>query len=110
MLSPARPTDCRECREMAEDNKTIPDCSKCSMPRETSAMNDAAWEVWSVLDSHGRDLDTMAGNPLPLRLEAIALECSRHSDPDGIRWRVLLIEDQVLAYRRENQKKKGGRS
>lgn len=73
-------------------------------------MNDAAWEVWSVLDSHGRDLDTMAGNPLPLRLEAIALECSRHSDPDGIRWRVLLIEDQVLAYRRENQKKKGGRS
>lgn len=73
-------------------------------------MNEDAWEAWSTLDAHGRDLDTMAGNPLPLRLEAITLECSRHSDPDGIRWRVLLIEDHVLAYRRDSQKKKGGKS
>lgn len=106
ILSPARPTDCQECKEIAADNNTVPNCEKCSRPKEQSNLNLEAWAVWSLLDSHGRDLDTMAGNPLPLRIEALDRECYRHEDPDAVRWRVLLIEDKILEYRREKTKRK----
>ena len=46
----------------------------------------------------------MAGNPLPLRLEAVDLECAKHYDPDGMRLRVIEIERRVLEAR---VKKKG---
>ncbi|WP_304736518.1 hypothetical protein [uncultured Desulfovibrio sp.] len=76
------------------------------MPREYSALNARAWSVWSTLDGFGRDFDTMAGNPMPLRIEAIDTECARHGDPDAIRWRVLEIEKKVLAGRRMQAKEK----
>lgn len=91
---------------MAADNGTVPDCDKCSMPREQSALNMDAWAVWSFLDNHGRDLDTMAGNPLPIRIEALEIECGRYPDPDAIRWRVGVIEERVLEYRRKQAQKK----
>ena len=46
----------------------------------------------------------MAGNPLPLRLEAVESECNKHYDPDGMRLRVMAIEKRVLEAR---VKKKG---
>ena len=103
-VSPPRPTDCIECRQLAELNDDQPDCSACSMPRECSRMNAEAWDIWAMLDKFGRDYDTMAGNPLPLRLEAVTRECARYSDPDGLRWRVLEIEKRVLSARQEQKK------
>lgn len=105
-ISPARPTDCKECQELAQDNGTTLNCGKCLMSHQWSAMNASAWEAWLILDAHGRDYDTMAGNPLPLRLEAINKECARHNDTEGIRWRVLEIEKQVMKARREQAKKR----
>ena len=43
----------------------------------------------------------MNGFPLPLRTEAVEVECARHADPEGVRWRVLDIERAMLAARRE---------
>lgn len=75
------------------------------MPKQCSVSNARAWEIWAMLDAYGRDLDTMAGNPMPLRMEAINTECARCADPDGIRWRILEIEKHVLKYRRNRAKK-----
>ena len=55
--------------------------------------------IWNTLDSHGREWDTMAGNPLPLRIEAVELECAKHYDSDGMRLRVMAIEKRVLEAR-----------
>ena len=74
------------------------------MPGEASRMNIEAWAAWSTLDGFGRDFDTMAGNFLPLRIEAVNAECTRYADSDGIRWRVLEIERKVLAERRVHAK------
>lgn len=54
-----------------------------------------------VLDVHGRDYDTMSGNPLPLRMEAVELECRKHGDHEGLRWRVLLIDALIVDSRRK---------
>jgi hypothetical protein len=71
------------------------------MPAGLSRLNALAWHIWRLLDLHGRDIDTMAGNPLPLRLTAIDGECGRYEDAQGLRWRVLLIDEQALTYRRQ---------
>ncbi len=76
------------------------------MPQRLSDMNLAAWKAWKELDTYGRDIDTMAGNPLPLRLEAMELLCKRYFDPDAIRWRVLQIEELVLKQRWQEKAKK----
>lgn len=76
------------------------------MPQRLSDMNLAAWKAWKELDTYGRDIDTMAGNPLSLRLEAIELLCKRYFDPDAIRWRVLQIEELVLKQRWQEKAKK----
>ena len=86
-------------------NNRAPNCAACDKPkRPLTAANRDALRIWNTLDSHGRDWDTMAGNPLPLRLEAIELECAKHYDPDGMRLRVMAIEKRVLEAR---AKKKG---
>ena len=36
---------------------------------------------------------------MPLRLEAVELECAKHYDPDGMRLRVMEIEKRVLEAR-----------
>lgn len=63
-----------------------------------------------MLDAHGRDVDTMAGLPLPLRIEAVHQECAGKKDPDGVRRRVLCIEAVAMKKRmeqfRERQKDK----
>lgn len=103
-MSPARPTNCEECRTIAEWNNDKTDCIRCSKPQKCSLKNARAWEVWSILDGIGRDYDTVAGNPLPLRLEALNLACSKDEDPDGLRWRILEIEKRILQKRRELKK------
>ncbi len=101
LASPARPTDCHECRELAEENGGAPDCQACGKPREQSRQNAEAWQAWLSLDGYGRNHDGMNGFLLPLRTEAVEVECARHADPEGVRWRVLDIERAMLAARRE---------
>lgn len=43
----------------------------------------------------------MGGFPLGIRLSDLGQACGRHEDPEGIRWRVLLIEEMVLTERRK---------
>lgn len=80
------------------------------MPRGLHKKSIEAWQVWAMLDAHGRDIDTMAGLPLYLRIEAVCQECANKKDPDGIRWRVLCIESVAMQKRmeqyRERQKDK----
>lgn len=61
-----------------------------------------------MLDIHGRDIDVMGGNPLPLRLEAVEIECGKYSDPEGLRWRLLLIDKMILEVRRKRAEQKHG--
>ena len=68
-------------------------------PVGMSPQNASAIKAWQILDLFGRGIDGFSGVPLPLRLESIDLECGKHPDPDGIRWRVLLIEEKVYAKR-----------
>ena len=76
------------------------------MPQTFSSMNLEAWKAWRELDTYGRDIDSMAGNPMPLRLEAVDLVCRQYADPDAIRWRILQIEELVLDHRRQEKAKK----
>lgn len=60
-------------------------------------------EIWARLDIYGRDVDTMAGNPLPLRLHEVDAECARTEDPDAQRRMVLLIEEIIYQRRLERK-------
>lgn len=73
---------------------------------EIALKNWQAWEAWAGLDSLGRDIDSMGGFPLPLRIEAVERECGRYDDPEGIRWRVMLIEEKALQIRREEYRRR----
>lgn len=73
---------------------------------EISLKNWQAWEAWINLDCLGRDVDGMSGFPLPLRIEALERVCARCDDPEGVRWRVLLIEEKALQIRREEYRKR----
>lgn len=42
----------------------------------------------------------MSGFPLPLRLDDLERVCRRYDDPEGVRWRVMLLEEKALAFRR----------
>ena len=57
--------------------------------------------MFSDLDTFGRDLDTMGGLPLNLRLESICGACGRSTDPLGMEWRVKEIDRIATKYRRE---------
>lgn len=108
-VSPSRPTNCEQCRRIAKANRKRPHCDTCQRPPRLSTQNQTAWELWSLLDTHGREFDTMGGNPLPLRLEAIAVECGKSGDPDGMEWRVLLIDSKILEYRREQRRREASK-
>lgn len=69
------------------------------MPRGLYKKNVEAWAVWVILDAHGRNVDTMAGLPLPLRIEAVHQECVSKKDPDGIKRLVLCIESAAMQER-----------
>lgn len=62
-------------------------------------MNCDAVNVWRLLDIYGRDIDTFSGVPRALRIEAVEIECNKYFDPDGLKWRVLLIEDKIFSNR-----------
>lgn len=96
-----RPPECDDCREMNLDAGEEPPCASCRKPAGLSRLNMAAWNAWTLLDAHGRDTDTMGGNPLPLRLEAVDSVCRRDADPDGLRKRILILEEKALEWRRE---------
>lgn len=100
-VSPGRPTSCEECRMVAKANRRQPDCGSCKSPEPLSERNRQAWNAWATLDVHGRPYDTMSGNPLPLRLEAVEIECGKHGDPEGLRWRLLLIDKMIIDVRRD---------
>lgn len=55
--------------------------------------------MWRLLDFYGRDIDTFAGVPRAMRIEAIDIECAKTSDPDGMKWRVLLLEERIFERR-----------
>lgn len=58
------------------------------------------------MDEFGRELDTMGGVPLNLRLEAILRACRRTADPAGMEWRVKELDRIVTKYRREDFKRR----
>lgn len=58
------------------------------------------------LDEFGRELDTMGGVPLNLRLESIMRACRRTTDPVGMEWRVKEIDRIVTKFRREDAKRR----
>lgn len=93
---------CEDCRELAEANNDIPDCVNCvngGEPVYASQLNYEAVNLWRLLDFYGRDIDTFAGVPRAMRIEAIDIECGKTSDPDGLKWRVLLLEDTIFTRR-----------
>ena len=51
----------------------------------------------------------MGGIPLPLRLEAIDVECGKSGDPEGMKWRVLLIDDKIVGHRREQRRREASK-
>lgn len=104
VVADARPADCAECNALDRENGREPSrekCAACSMPLELSHINHEAWEIWQQLDAHGRAVDTMSGYPLALRVEAIDSACSRHHDPEGLRWRLIEIDAVVVEARRK---------
>lgn len=93
---------CEMCRRLAAENGERPECATCPQEREPvgiSRNNLAALELWQRLDAHGRDIDAFAGLPRPLRLEAIDMECAKTPDPEGMRWRVLALDERVWTKR-----------
>ena len=86
---------------MNEDNGDEPPCATCQRPTELTKRNAEAWAVFRDLDEFGRELDTMGGVPLNLRLESILRACRRTTDPVGMEWRVKEIDRIATKYRRE---------
>lgn len=90
------------CRLLALENDDTPECDTCNQAREpagASSLNYKAINIWQNLDIFGRDIDTFAGLPRPLRLDVIELECKRQTDPDGVRWRLLILEEKIWGKR-----------
>lgn len=57
-----------------------------------------------MLRRHGAEWDTMGGNALPLRIEAIRSEAECHPFGEELIWRIMLIDEVFLAE--EGKKKK----
>ncbi len=76
-----------------------------------SAENAAAIDIWQRLDVWGRGLDTFGGVPMPLRIADMNAECDRAENPEGMRWRVQMIEEIIFAarlkrHRREEEERR----
>lgn len=100
---------CEDCWDLATENGETPACSTCDKPKFLARKNAQAWEAWCELDQYARQLDTMGGYPLPIDIAKIEQICMRYDDPEGIRWRVLLLENKALAYRRGIYQRKSKR-
>lgn len=66
--------------------------------------------MWNLLRMHGAGVDTMVGAYLPIRLEALRIECDRHPAGEELLWRVCVIDEVFLEERskgksREEKKK-----
>lgn len=81
-------------------NGDAPPCATCPRPTELTKRNAEAWALFNDLDTFGRDLDTMGGLPLNLRLESICGACGRSTDPIGMEWRVKEIDRIATKHRR----------
>ena len=86
---------------MNEDNGDQPPCATCPRPTELTKRNAEAWAIFRDLDEFGREVDTIGGVPLNLRLESILRACRRTTDPVGMEWRVKEIDRVVTKYRRK---------
>lgn len=71
-----------------------------------SRKNGQAWEAWCELDRYGRDVDTMSGFPLALKLETVEHIVERYDDPEAVRSRILLLESKALEFRRAEYQRK----
>lgn len=106
---------CHECRDLAEANDSDCDCENCPYvkePSEISKLNLKAIEIWRLLDLHGRGIDGFSGVPLPLKIESLNAVCERSVDPEGIKRRVILLENAVYKKRLEkfnDERKKSGK-
>lgn len=92
---------------MAEANDRKVDCAGCRInrgPSWISRENVQAIRIWRRLDLYAREIDTFSGLPLPLRLEAVNAECEGTADPQGIKWRVLVVEEKIYGMRLERFK------
>jgi len=49
---------------------------------ELSVFAEQAVQTWSMLRRHGSDIDGFSGTSLPIRYEALRMECDRH--PAGV--------------------------
>ena len=75
------------------------------MPYEMPRRAYEAWEIWRELDGYGRNIDTMGGFPLPIKLECLESLCARSSDSEYIKNLVQFIEEKALESRRSQYKK-----
>lgn len=91
---------------MNEDNGDQPPCATCQRPTALTKRNAEAWAIFRDLDEFGRELDTMGGVPLNLRLESILRACRRTNDPVGLEWRVKELDRIVTKFRREEAKRR----
>ncbi len=78
------------------------DCENCEHGHEPvyeSQLNYEALNAWRRLDLFGRDIDTFSGVSRPLKLEAIEIEANGYTDPEGLKWRIMLFEERVYSKR-----------
>jgi|GEM_PF-6225779 len=84
----------------------MPPCAECGKPVHLPRKIFQAWEAWAELDAYARPVDGFGGFPLPLNLADIDRICARYDDPEGIRWRVLMLEEKALTFRRAEYHRK----
>lgn len=87
---------------MAEANGDIPDCENYISGREPiflCSLNFEAVNLWHELDIFGREFDGYSGIPKPLKLESIVDACKDNSDPIGLKWRIMLLEERIYSKR-----------
>ena len=82
-----------------------PPCNICKKPKyDLVGTNAIAWGLWIVLNNHGRILDTMGGNILPLHIKDVRAEAQRTKDADAVTNKVLFI-DRIFCDYHHKQKK-----
>ena len=64
-----------------------------------------AVSLWGLLRRHGADIDGFSGTALPIRLEALRMECDRHPAGDELLWRVSVIDGVYVDEQAKKRKK-----
>lgn len=105
MFAANRPA-CEDCRDLCLENGVEPDCAACRRIVFFSRKNAQAWEAWRILDEHARPVDGFSGYPMGISLSVLETVCARYDDPEGVCWRVMLLEEKILQIRRNEWRQK----